>query len=154
VGLIAVSAPLIAMAQEQPKGLLPIPDYTGDAWTRAHLAGDFDGGRTALANRGIQLDVNWTQVAQSIVDGGRKTDNAYGGNIDTLIHLDLMRMGLIPGALVTIRAESRYGESVNGAAGPILPVNTDAFFPLTSGLDDGVCIAITDLNYSWKTSSS
>src|SRR5262249_24357030 len=107
--VIALGAPGIAIAQEQTKGLLPIPDYKGDLWTRSHLAGDFEGGRTALANRGIQIDVNWTQTAQSVVDGGRKTDNAYGGNVDTLIHLDLMRMGVMQGALITIRAESRYG---------------------------------------------
>lgn len=155
--LLCASAALIAPAANAQAtnpapvvsaGILPIPDYTGDMWTRGHLAGDFDGGRAALANRGIQLGVDWTQIGQSIVDGGRKTDNAYGGNVDTLIHLDLMRMGVMQGALITIRAESRYGESVNGSAGPILPVNSDAFFPLTDGLDDGICLTITNLNYT------
>ncbi|HVT89163.1 MAG TPA: carbohydrate porin [Tepidisphaeraceae bacterium] len=145
---VVLGLPCISLAQKQPKGLLPIPDYTGDLSARSHLAGDFDGGRTTLAQKGVQIDVNWTQEAQTVVDGGRDTGGRYGGNVDTLVHLDLMRMGLIPGALVTIRAESRYGQSVNGIAGPILPVNTDGFFPLTANLDDGVCIAITDLNYT------
>lgn len=148
LGLITLAAPLATTGQEQSKGLLPVPDYSGDLWTRSHLAGDFNGGRTDLANKGIQFDVNWTQVGQTILNGGREEDNAYGGSIDTLIQLDLMRMGVMQGALVTIRAESRYGESVNGAAGPLLPVNTDAFFPLTDSLDDGVCINITNLYYT------
>jgi porin len=92
--------------------------------------------------------VDWTQYAQSICKGGRDDDKAYGGHIDMLMHLDLMRMGVLPGALVTVRAESRYGESVNGAAGPILPVNTSAFFPLTDNLDDGICITITNLYWT------
>ncbi len=49
---------------------------------------------------------------------------------------------------MTIRAESRYGNSVNGIAGTILPVNTTAFFPLTPQLDEGVPITVTDLNYT------
>jgi porin len=148
LGLIIFATPLIAVGQEQPKGLLPIPDYSGDLWTRSHLAGDFNGGRTALADKGVQFDVNWTQYSQSIVGGGIEKATRYGGKVETLTHLDLTRMGLVPGGLVTVRTESRYGRSVNGIAGPLLPVNTNAFFPLTDHLDDGVCITITDLNYT------
>src|SRR5262245_54526841 len=89
------------------QGLLPIPSYTGDLLQRSHLAGDFAGGRTGLANHGIQLDVDWTQYGQAIVEGGRDSDSHYGGHLDYLMHIDLMRMGVLPGALVTIRAESR-----------------------------------------------
>ncbi|HEX3357348.1 MAG TPA: hypothetical protein VHS31_10295, partial [Tepidisphaeraceae bacterium] len=130
------------------QGLVPIPDYTGDLWHRSYLAGDFNGGRTALANKGIQLDVDWTQVGQSVTSGGLDSASHYGGSFDYLIHLDLMRMGLLPGALITIRAESRYGQSVNGQAGSILPVNTDALFPVTDQLDDGIALTVTDLNYT------
>ena len=37
------------------------------------------------------------------MDGFFLSDNAFG---EALFHLDLMRMGLLPGALVTMRAES------------------------------------------------
>ena len=59
---------------------------------------------------------------------------AYGGTVDYTLNVDLMRMGVLPGALIRFRAESSYGTSVNAAAGPILPVNTDALFPLTDTL--------------------
>lgn len=131
-----------------PQGLLPIPDYSGDLWTRSHLAGDFNGGRTALADKGIQLDVDWTQYVQSIVSGGVETTTQYGGHLDYLLRLDLMRMNVLPGALVTIRAETRYGNSINGQSGAILPVNTMALFPLTEELDETVPITITALNYT------
>ncbi len=130
-----------------PAGLLPVPDYSADFWTRSFLTGDWGGVRSDLANKGIQIGVEWNQFVQGIADGGRDQTTGYGANVDYTINLDLMRMGILPGALIRFRAESRYGESVNGAAGPILPVNTHALFPLTSKLDLDVGITITDLNY-------
>jgi porin len=147
LSLVLMASPA-ALAQEEVQGLLPVPDYGGDFWNRSHLTGDWGGTRTELANKGVQVDVDWTQYVQGVVDGGLDRKTRYGGHVDYLFHLDLMRMGLIPGGLVTFRAESRYGESVNGISGQILPVNTTALFPLTNRLDEDVAIAITDLNYT------
>ena len=58
-------------APPAPKGILPIPDYTGDWLQRSHLAGDFGGARTDLANKGVQLNADWVQTLQGVVDGGR-----------------------------------------------------------------------------------
>jgi len=138
-------------AATEPQGILPIPDYGGDLWSREFLTGDWGGTppvRTSLAEKGVQLRVDWTQHLQGVVEGGRDTSTRYAGNLDYVINLDLMRMGVMDGALVKFRAESRYGNSVNGIAGPILPVNTDAFFPLTRELDDDIPITITSLNYT------
>lgn len=130
-----------------PEGLLPTPDYSGDIWSSSYLTGDWDGQRTDLANKGIQLDMGWTQTLQSVVDGGRETDTRYGGSLDYLVNLDLQRMGVMPGALVKIRGESRYGESVNGIAGPVLPASLDGLFPLESGLDNDIGFTVTALTY-------
>jgi porin len=143
-----LAAPHAALAQEEVEGLLPVPDYGGDLLNRSRLTGDWGGRRTDLANKGVQVDVDWTQYVQGIADGGLDRNTRYGGHVDYLVNLDLMRMGLIPGALVKFRAESRYGESVNGISGQILSVNTTALFPLTNRLDEDVVIAITDLNYT------
>ena len=104
--------------------------------------------RTDLANKGVQFGLEWNHYVQGVADGGRDRTTAYGGTVDYTLNIDLMRMGVLPGALIRFRAESRYGSSVNGAAGPILPVNTDALFPLTAKLDQDVGITITDLNYT------
>jgi porin len=129
-------------------GLLPIPDYSGNLWTRSYLTGDWFGVRTNLANHGVQFGVQFNQYVQGITDGGRNETTQGGGTVDYLLNLDLMRMGILPGALIKFRAESRYGNSVNGQSGPILPVNTDASFPLTSQVDENVPFTITDLNYT------
>jgi porin len=129
-------------------GLLPVPDYTGDFWTRPDLTGAWGGVRTNLANKGVQFGLQWNQYSQGIVDGGRDRTSTYGGNLDYTLNLDLMRMGVLQGALVKFRAETRYGRSVNGLAGPVLPVNSDASFPLTSKLDDDIALTVTDLNYT------
>jgi len=129
-------------------GLLPVPDYSADFWTREYLTGDWGGARTSLADHGVQLGVLWDQYVQGVADGGRERTTKYGGTVDYTVNLDLMKMNVLPGALIKFRAESRYGRSVNGDAGPIFPVNTDAFFPLTSKLDADVPFTITDLNYT------
>ncbi len=80
----------------QPEGLLSVPDYGGDLWNRSYLTGDWYGARTKLANKGVQLDVDWTQYMQSVVSGGSESGTEYGGHLDYLLDLDLMRMGILP----------------------------------------------------------
>lgn len=145
-------APVSGMQIEEPSppspGLLPIPEYSAGFWKRQYLTGDWWGARTYLANKGVQIGVELNQYIQGVTNGGRDRTAAYGGTADYTVNLDLMRMGLLPGALIKFRAESRFGSSVNGDAGTILPVNTDLLFPLTDKLDEDVPIAVTDLNYT------
>lgn len=130
------------------EGIVAVPSYGGDFWSRGFLTGDWGDTRTELANKGVQFDLNWNNYAQGVVSGGRDIDTRFGGNADYAMSLDLMRMGVLPGALVKFRAESRYGDSVNGISGSILPVNTDAFFPLTDQLDQDIPFTITTLSYT------
>ncbi len=148
--LLAIVVPLqnaAAASSDASGGILHIPQYGGDFWKRGYLTGDWGGARTDLANNGVQFEVQFDQYVQGVTDGGRDRTTRYGGTADYLLYLDLMRMGVLPGALIRFRAESRYGHSVNGAAGPILPVNSDAFFPLTDHLDEDIPITVTNLNY-------
>lgn len=135
-------------APAEAEGLLPVPTYAGDLATRSWLLGDLGGWRTDLANRGVQFGIEWTQTLQSVVDGGRDQKTKYGGSLDYTLTLDLHKMGIAPGALVSMRAESRYGETINALAGSLLPVNTDGLFPLTSELDENLALTITALNYT------
>jgi porin len=138
-----------AAAQAQaPQGLLPLPDYSGDLADRSHLTGDWGGTRTEWAAHGVQAEVDFTQIVQSVVEGGRGSTTRYGGSLDYLVNLDLMRMGVLPGALLTVRAETRFGDSANVASGSLLPVSTEALFPLSGELDESIGISLTTLRYT------
>lgn len=141
----AAKAP--AAAPPASQGLVPIPDFAADFWDRDRLTGDWGGSRTDWANKGIQLDINFTQTMQSVVDGGSQTGTRYGGSLDYVMTLDLMRMGVMPGALIKFRGETRYGEAANDIAGSLLPVNTDGFFPLKAPIDDEIPFTLTNLTY-------
>ena len=144
----AVSAPSATPAPQAAAGLLPVPDYSSDIMDNAYLTGDWGGERTDLANKGVQFGIQWNQFYQGVAGGGKNPTTEYGANVDYTINLDLMRMGVLPGALIQFRAESRYGDSVNGDAGTILPVNTKALFPIAGKLNQDIGITVTDLNYT------
>ncbi len=130
------------------EGLLPVPEYSGDWKNREFLSGDWGGTRGKWADKGLTFDFHWLQVGQGIVSGGVEEDWAYVTNLDYYINLDLMRMNVLPGALIAFRGQSRFGATVNGETGLLLPVNTYSYFPFTTELDDDVPFTITELNYT------
>jgi len=92
--------------------------------------------------------VGYDLYFQSVTDSGIDSDSGYGGTIDYNINLDFDRMGLIPGGLLQMRSVSRYGDSVNGAAGTAIPVNTDATHPTTANADADVSLWLPVINYT------
>jgi porin len=137
--------PVVYAADE---GLLPVPDYSGDLWTRSHMTGDWGGLRQDWADRGVTMEFEWYQAYQDIIDGGRSEDSESSTNLDYRLKLDLMRMGVVPGALVTVRAQSRFGDTVNGPSGLLLPANMYSNFPFSTDSDGDVDFAITELNWT------
>jgi porin len=125
----------------------PAVDYAGNWANRPALSGDWGGLRQRLADRGATFEIEWLQVGQGVVDGGFEERGTYVTNLDYYLKLDLMRMGLLPGALVSVRAQSRFGDTVNADSGLLLPVNTYSYFPFTETVDEDVPIALTELNY-------
>ena len=128
-------------------GMLPLPQYSGDWISRRYLAGELGGLRSEWAEKGIFFSVEWYQAGQGVVSGGTRERWAYGTNLDYDLQIDLMRMGVLPGALLTVRGQSRFGSTVNGDTGLLLPVNTYSYFPYTDPIGEDVPIAITELNY-------
>lgn len=135
-------------AQAKSSGILPLPDYAGDFVKRSYLLGDFGGKRTEWAKKGFTFDIDYNQYFQAVTDGGTDTGSEYGGTIDYNINIDFDRMGLIPGGLLQMRAVSRYGSSVNGISGSLIPVNTDATHPTTSPMDEDVALWLPVINYT------
>ena len=108
--VVLLSTPVLGQETDVPapeattdEGLLPVPDYSGDWRTNPKLTGDWGGLRQDWANRGIFVDLDWYQAMQDIVDGGIREGNESSTNLDYRLTLDLMRMQLLPGALVTVR---------------------------------------------------
>ena len=132
----------------QPTGLLPLVDYSGGFAERSHLLGDMNGKRSEWAAKGISFDIDYNQYFQGVTNGGLDTGSEYGGTIDWNINVDFDRMGLIPGGLLQMRAVSRYGKSVNGISGALIPVNTDAVHPTTSALDEDVSLWLPMITYT------
>jgi porin len=82
------------------------------------------------------------------VDGGVNDDAEFGGNVTYNLKWDLMRSGILPGALIQVRGESRFGSSANLNTGEITPPNSAALSPTNySDIDDGYEIALTQLSY-------
>ena len=126
----ASTVPVAAAKQEVAHP--PAPNYSGDIWERSTLTGDWGGSRNELARKGITLDMYLTQIYRGVVDGGLDKGWQYGGRENVTVHLDLGRMGLLPGGSVTLEAEGNYGEFVGAPqTGTVLPANSN--FPNTDG---------------------
>ena len=138
----------VTSAEAESSGILPLPDYSGDFVKRSYLLGDFGGKRDEWAQKGMTFDIDYNQYFQGVTDGGLDNDSEYGGTINYNINLDFDRMGLIPGGLLQIRARSRYGNSVNGISGSIVPVNTDASLLTASNPDEDITLWLPVINYT------
>ena len=129
-------------------GILPVPVYDADVQDRAFLFGDLGGKRTKWANNGIQFNVESLSWTDTVVDGGVDDDTQVGSLLAYNLNFDLMRAGILPGALISVRAETRFGESGNVKAGRVSPMNTAALSPTNySAPDDGYDFALTNLTY-------
>jgi hypothetical protein len=68
------------------------PSYAGDILTRSTLTGDWGGARDDLAAKGVTIDLNSTQVGDSVVSGGKHDDVwEYGGRGDFMLNVDTQK---------------------------------------------------------------
>jgi len=146
--LFTVPAAQADEVQATGSGILPLADYSGDSSKRSFLLGDLGGKRSEWAKKGFTFDIDYNQYFQAVTDGGVDTDSEYGGTLNYNINLDFDRMGLIPGGLLQIRARSRYGNSVNGISGTLIPVNTDATLLTDSEPDEDIGLWLPVINYT------
>jgi hypothetical protein len=89
-------------ASTADQGILPVPDYSGDIGARTNLTGDWGDVRQNWADRGVTMAFDWYQAYQDVIDGGFEEGSENSTNLDYRLTLDLMRMGLVPGALVMV----------------------------------------------------
>jgi hypothetical protein len=66
----------VPASSKAPAGLLPVPDYSANIWTREYLTGDGWDARTYLANKGVQIGVNLNQYVQGVTGSPRRRAGA------------------------------------------------------------------------------
>jgi porin len=120
-GAVPEVAPVAAPPAENP--------FAGDFFNRSKLTGDWGGARSALAERGVKLDIFGTQFYQGVARGGREQSFDYGGRLDFLLNVDGQKLGLWQGLFFDMHAESRFAEDVNANSGLIAPPNLAMNFP-------------------------
>lgn len=100
-----------------------------DLCTRTQLTGDWLGARSGLVESGVTVEADATMFYMGVVDGGVQRDFRFAGHNDYVVNMDLGKMGLHEGLFVKLRGEHRYGESLAGATGALLPSAVAADLP-------------------------
>ena len=134
--VVPLTAPASTAVDTSAAWPAPIPSessppnpYAGDLLSRPRLTGDWWGGRSALADRGLTFDLFSTQFYQGVARGGDEQRFRYGGKVDYLFNVDAGKLGLWRGLSVNFHAETRYGQSTNETDGLIAPSNLTLNFP-------------------------
>jgi porin len=111
--------------------------------------GGWNGKRSSWANdHGFQWDIDTVTWTDQALDGGTTDDLEFGGNLTYDLNWDLMRADILPGALLTLRAETRWGSSGMLNTGSVVPLNTAALTPTNyTDFDEGYGLAVTQLSY-------
>ena len=97
------------------------------------LLGDLGGWRGEMASHGIAVDLETTQFYQGVFSGGIDREFRYAGRNDYFINVDGEKAGLWKGSFLTLHGETRYGDTINGDTGALMPANTGMLFPAPSG---------------------
>lgn len=113
---------------------VPSPDCGYDCedsfFTRQYFMGDLFGARSALAESGVIADLQLTQFYQGVSSGGRQRNFAYGGKADYMFTFQGEKLGLNKGFSAILHAETRFGDDINTAAGPLSFPNSNMLYPL------------------------
>ncbi len=97
------------------------------------LTGDWGGLRTQLAERGLSLDLEYTQFYQGLLSGDGNDDWEFAGRVDAFFNVDTEKLGLWQGGGLRTHTEYRYGSLPGFRGGALWPVNTGATLPLGGG---------------------
>jgi porin len=131
-------AAMPALSGQPCEPLPPAPACTpspidGDLCTRPYLLGSICGVRDQLAAHGITINADTYQFYQGVATGGIHDVGEYSGRNDYFINIDGEKAGLWKGFFITLHGETRYGDTVNGDTGAIIPVNMPELFPKAKG---------------------
>lgn len=109
----------------------PMPDVacstckccSPDFWNQTTLTQNLFQRRPCLAEQGITFDADVAQFYTGVAAGGNEQEFRYAGHGDYVMNIDSGKLGGPQGLFVKLRAEHRFGESINSATGAIIPAN-------------------------------
>jgi porin len=84
-------------------------------------SGDWLGLRTHLKDSGVTVDANVAQFYMGAVTGGLESSGRYAGHGDYLMNIDGDKALGMKGMFIKLRAEHRFGQSIGGLSGALLP---------------------------------
>ena len=129
LGLL-VGLAFVILSNQASAQLVEVPaTWGGDILSRPRLTGDWGGLRDELAQEGIVFDVDLLLTPQIVMSGGRNTGGDFWGNLDYTLNVDTQKLGLWPGGLLKVEADTGFGSNAFQDAGTIVPVNTAALIP-------------------------
>ena len=111
----------------------PSSPFDGACCDRPFLLGSMCGLRDQLAAHGISLSIQNYNFYQGVATGGIHDVGQYSGRDDYFINVDGEKLGLWKGLFITLHGETRYGDTVNGDTGAIIPVNMPEITPKAKG---------------------
>jgi len=146
LGVVLRAAAGAAPCDMPPPGqcpqILPPVQYDGSLWDRETLTGNWGSLRDEWFNKGVLFDANVTQIGQGVVDGGKNGSWEYGGRGNLTAYVDTCKAGLWPGGIVKAELEGNWDDAVNLKSGGLMPVNSNALFPIPGGGN----VALPDLS--------
>ncbi|MGZ8919332.1 MAG: carbohydrate porin, partial [Methylobacter sp.] len=142
-------------------------NFSGDILSRPKLTGDWGGIRNDMAEKGVTVDLDATEVTQHVASGGYdgSTLSKFPGNrisqalhdinetesdamFNMVLKVDTGKAGLWPGGFLTVRGEGRVGDAVGLRAGSLMPTNGDAISPHVPDHTNQDVLALTELTYA------
>lgn len=103
--------------------------FQDSADERAKFTGDWFGARDGWMDRGVTLDTNLTQFFQGVASGGKDQTFEYGGKLDYYLNIDGEKAEFADGLLISMHAETRYGEDINASTGMFTFANFNMALP-------------------------
>jgi porin len=100
-------------------------------WSRETLTGDWGGARTWLAERGVTVQLEFTEFYQGMISGSGNNDFKPVGRSDGFVNFDTGKLGLWSGGGLNTHLEYRSGDGTLFRGGSLLPTNTGAALPLS-----------------------
>ncbi|QDS95889.1 Carbohydrate-selective porin, OprB family [Roseimaritima multifibrata] len=91
--------------------------------------------RLNAADQGITFQNNLTQFYMGNTTGGNEQRFLYSGHGDYLANVDFGKLGVQEGLFLKVRAEHRFGTSLSGITGSVLPSNVAADLPVPNHED-------------------